>query len=70
MKIKFRLLITLFILKLFCLIITEEVNKTKLNEEEQEQLKFQSFISEYRKNFSKINPIVITDKNYKEYMNS
>ena len=64
------LLICIIILNLFCLIITEESNKTILNEEEQEILKFNLLVSDYRKNFSEIKPIIITDKNYTEYMKS
>lgn len=63
-------LIIIFLLKAFCLFITEENNETKLNDEEKERLNFQLFIAEYRKNFSKINPIVLTDNNYSNYKKS
>ena len=70
MKVPFRLLFLFLNLIFFNNIISQETNQTELNEEELERKKFKKFVTEYRKNFSEIKTIVVTDKNFTEYITS
>ena len=70
---KLKLISIIIILKFFQFILNEEVNQTKINEEEeekQERLKFEKHISEYRKNFSQIKTTILNDENYISFMQS
>ena len=56
----------IYFLILFQFIISNLANQTELNEEE----KFNKLVSEYRKNFSETGAIIVTDKNYTEFIKS
>ena len=68
---KLKFISIILILNIFQLIISEETNKTNINEEEQEKqerLKFEKHVTEYRKNFSQIKTTILTDENYIDFM--
>ena len=67
---KFNLKLSLLIiLNLFSIISLKQINGNITNEEKDQQ-NFDQYILEYRKNFSEIEAIVLTDKNYTEYIQS
>ena len=72
MKVNYRLLFIYITAILFHLIYTQESSKTEKNsgEEDIETKKLEKLISEYRKNFSEIGSIVVTEKNYTQYISS